>query len=535
MYSDILVLLETLTTFSPISENQALVSIAVSAPNTTQSDTTDAPLLGLASSNQIVAASAAASAVSTAEIQVRIWTHADIVLQRLSYQYPHLIKWLYETDLSTVYINPHEDIKDFADNNQIDWYSMSRCSHDDAIDILLQNPDKIVIGGLVYNQNPRIGPLLDLKANDIYMAQNPQFLWSELCRSHNPAVMAFLAKPEHIEEINWIILSRNECDEAAALLEANYDRIHWRSLSTNRSNGALVILRNNRFRIVWNLFDFSNPNPIAIELIELYIVQEENMGTFNINDHPGLLENINAIEIISRYIEVLSNDSWAFLSNNKNAIGILSEHVESIDWSCLSSNSNAMELLMQHPQLICSSNLVRNTNPLAIAHLETLILNSNIKFTEISGEFLFQNPSALPLIERILKSGTIVSDIDGNSGNLKMLNTVFNVSTLGTNADIFKAVTYQKLSKIRMDILRDEFHNTALRPTNIITHQDAILRARGIRESQLEMQRARLFAVIRRITYISEEEDQMVETQVVEMHEVTVEEDNEIFMSLTRQ
>lgn len=64
--TDAPVSLETSTLFSPISEINALVSTAVSAPTTTQSALAGAPLLGSAPSNQSVAASAAASVASAA-------------------------------------------------------------------------------------------------------------------------------------------------------------------------------------------------------------------------------------------------------------------------------------------------------------------------------------------------------------------------------------------------------------------------------------------------------------------------------------
>lgn len=93
-----------------------------------------------------------------------------------------------------------ENIKDIDDPFSLCWLSENA----GAVDLLEENPDKIV--------------------------------WASLCKNSNPKALSLLEK--NLEKIDWTYLSANPL--AIELLEKNPDKIDWRWLCKNSNAGKLL-------------------------------------------------------------------------------------------------------------------------------------------------------------------------------------------------------------------------------------------------------------------------------------------------------
>ena len=89
-------------------------------------------------------------------------------------------------------------------------------------------------------------------------------------------------------------------------------------------------------------------------------------------DWNRLSENPNAIELLSKFedkinwsmLSILNKNldkiNWAMLSENLNAIELLSKNLDKINWTSLSSNPNAIELLKGNQDKIDWNRLSKN-------------------------------------------------------------------------------------------------------------------------------------------------------------------------------
>ena len=294
-------------------------------------------------------------------------------IETLIYKYP-LIKDLIENNssINPIYLNPHANLMKFSRRNTVDPYWLSAHPSNKAVKMMMAKPKLIRLEGLVINTNPNIGPLLE----NVLSSKNPSYHWFLMSKSHNPSILAFIEK--HPEGIDWNELSKNECEDAMRILEKNQDKIKWSHLSGN--SFAIEILKNNTDNIVWHSF-CSNPNPKAIEMIEQMLIEDQSKINFE------------------------------SLSQNPNAIHIISRHLDKVSSYRLSKNPNAMDILMQHPELIDNYTIIYN--PSAIPYIETLMednVNVDPEFQNVGIRAMTENPNCVPLIEKRIAANMLTEN-----------------------------------------------------------------------------------------------------------------------------
>jgi hypothetical protein len=314
--------------------------------------------------------------------------------------------------MNPIFLNPHANaIQVFHQTQDIFkelWLSRNSCNK--AVEMLIKNPRLVNANGIVSNNNPKIGSLLEKSMHQFEISH-----WHKLAESHNPAVMAFLEK--HPKKINWSYLSANECPEAIRILEKNPDKIVWWILSSNPS--AIDILCNNQDKIDWWSF-CKNTNPRAISIIE---------------------QNLDEINIEA-------------LSANPDAIHIISQHLDKVSPHYLSKNPKAMDILMEHPELIEFDSLL--VNPAAISYLETQLERFNI-YDLIR---LLENPNCVPLFEIMVSIGML-------NANIIPEDIIDELShRLCHNKSLYD-LDYQAMSKIRSKIICNELEQKAFHPDNV--------------------------------------------------------------------
>ena len=259
--------------------------------------------------------------------------------------------------LSIPFLNPHENhvitSPVSADSPYfISYkYGLSKHPHNDAVEMLKNNPQLVDLLGLIRNPNPKITPLLEQYFEQFQLAD-----WEEMCSSNHEVILEFLEK--HTDKIEWRDLSANKHEIAIRILQNNPHKINFETLSCNPS--GIEIMKQNMDLINWNYF--AN------------------------NTHP------DAIRIIEQNLDRVSTDTdWM---DNPN-------HMYHIS---LSQNPSAFHILLEHPHFIDFDFLLYN--PSALAYIEanaTQINNSNIGH-------LLENPNGLSLIEKLLKQGQISQD-----------------------------------------------------------------------------------------------------------------------------
>ncbi len=486
-------------------------------------------------------------------------------------KYPHIFKWIKENpwppyQINSIFFDPCENfIKWFIKNFIIDDVNayisdmylemLSAHSSNEAIDLMIKYPALIDLRELILNTNPRVVDILEE-----YTVSIMPYYWETMSLSENPAVLSFLGK--HPDKINWIGLSTNECDEAICILEKHLDKINWSFLCSNKNFKAMELLEKNLDKLAncdWRLLiknpfalgifqrnmdkfmslnPCTNTNPLVFEMIEQTGNEEFINKLFN---HCYLSTYANASNLI------LANPTkvdWSELSNNSSdvAIQLLMANQEKINFSQLSFNTHpdAINLLMENPDRIELNAFLQNPsilyNQRAIAYLEAKIaqINSNpnedAKYwaTTRMLQFLGENPNCIPLLEKLLSTGKISQDTIYNAvaGRNQRTIKVF----MKTHLSMFD-LDYQEMSKRRIYIIREELLiKTLLRPVNIITEQEAILRrTRGMREYEFAESRARLESIIMGITYVISEDTDMISTERSQVIELTPEEDEELY------
>lgn len=108
-------------------------------------------------------------------------------------------------------------------------------------------------------------------------------------------------------------------------------RLIWKYLSCNPS--AIDILKSRPGRIHWG---FLSSNPAAIDIL--------TMNKHRVN-WKGIGYNSNAQELIKDNIELVDD---LYLTRNSYAIDILKQYPEKIDWKTIKFNKNAFNLIMTH-------------------------------------------------------------------------------------------------------------------------------------------------------------------------------------------
>jgi hypothetical protein len=188
----------------------------------------------------------------------------------------------------------------------LDWCYLTE--NPSAIDILKENPGKIVWSLLSNNTNPLA---IDLLRERAVIENN----------------MSKKAYNKLGNKIDWYSLSINA--NAIELLKEYPHKIKWGCLSANPA--AIDLLKENSNAIDWVML---SENPNAIEMLK-----KKPTGIYHYDFYTGLCTNPNAID-----------DFYTGLCTNPNAIEILKENKDLIIWKYLSGNPNALELIKERAE-----------------------------------------------------------------------------------------------------------------------------------------------------------------------------------------
>ncbi len=350
--------------------------------------------------------------------------------QTYIYKYQHLINIIESIEWSPTYdsrpknlrsipfLNPHENhvitSPVSADSPYFIAYkySLSKHSHNEAIEMLKKNPQLVDLDGLIENPNPKIAPLLEQ-----FIDQFDDHHRILMCDSNNTVILEFLEK--HIDKIFWSLLSANKHEIAIRILKNNPHNINFMELSGNPS--GIEIIKQHMDLIDWQHFS-SNPHP-------------------------------DAIQIIKQHMDLIDSD-WLCLNTNPDAIRIIEQneqnfYLDYMSWSGLSQNPSAIHILLKNPHLIDFYELLYN--PSAIAYIEanaTQIDNINCK------NLLF-NPNGLSLFEKLLKQGHISQEA--------VKSFYYDI----VRHDSFFDLDYQEMSKKRSEIIYSELLEKAFHPSRV--------------------------------------------------------------------
>ena len=207
------------------------------------------------------------------------------------------------------------------------------------------------------NEHPQIIEMLkekiEMEKNKehyITLNVNDKIDWVQLSGNKNPEAIQLLVN--NLEKIDWGVLSGNP--SAIEVLKANYDKIIWRYLSINPNAFELIrdrieyeeTLKTEEYyklgvynRLSWK---YLSGNPCAIELLKAYP---------NRIHWKELSVNPNAIEMLkNKPVGIYHYDFYVGLCTNPNAIEILKENKDLIIWKYLSCNPSALELLKERAE-----------------------------------------------------------------------------------------------------------------------------------------------------------------------------------------
>ncbi len=188
-----------------------------------------------------------------------------------------------------------------ANPDKIDWYRLCTNSADAAIDMLEQNPKRIVADKLAYNRNPRACAILEFRLrflnNLCAVSENPVMIpllerhphlidWTAI--AENPSAMHIIERElDRIPPVGWMMLSYNP--GAERILRAHPDRISWMSLSRNAADWAVdMLLANPERRYVRNMW--LNQNRRVLPLLQDNVWRGQ-YGTIGIGRNPILFES----------------------------------------------------------------------------------------------------------------------------------------------------------------------------------------------------------------------------------------------------
>src|SRR5437868_6032540 len=110
------------------------------------------------------------------------------------------------------------------------------------------------------------------------------------------------------------------------------------------------------------------PSREILRIFEFYFVNSKTRGKKVLNLYLGNTNIITEIEqkylvtVKCKYKINLDIINWVYLSDNENAIDLLTRNSDIIDWRWLSRNPNAITLLEQNPEKIVWNILSENPN-----------------------------------------------------------------------------------------------------------------------------------------------------------------------------
>jgi len=262
-------------------------------------------------------------------------------------------------------------------------------------------------------------------AIDLLKAFPDKINWKNL--SKNPNAIELLSKNQ--DKINWKNLSSNW--NAIKLLKKNKDKIHYAKLSSNenaielikeklKKEKKLTELQYNNLHYTNKIcFNTLSSNSNAIEILKEN--KEKIHWTF-------LSENINAIKLIkekwdeealihiSTYVEydAKSQISEHLLSTNKNAVNVLRANQDIISWAYISENKNAIDIITKkikyENQYMTLDNYIKLEDDLLEPEYEPL--------NKICWKKLSLNPNAIQLLEmkiRMKERMTIFKNIESKT------------------------------------------------------------------------------------------------------------------------
>lgn len=250
--------------------------------------------------------------------------------------------------------------------DNINWNSLS--ANENAIELLEQNMDKVVVKSLLMNKNEKSVELLmkmedelDWDSSNIYRYPYisrilkeklktkkklfKKIPWETICKN----TADFCLFDKHISSVDWSSLSLNP--NAIPILEQKQHKIDWDNLSFNEN--AIHLLEKNPDKINWKNL---GTNPNATQLINENIEKVEEAAFADLdpdavftNLDTDICYNPNAIHIIEKHLDKLNVNSWAMLNHNPNAIHILEKYgYEKMNWVNLSQNPNALHIFEKY-------------------------------------------------------------------------------------------------------------------------------------------------------------------------------------------
>jgi hypothetical protein len=169
--------------------------------------------------------------------------------------FPNHVSWYH------LGLNPCAEAIDWlAERPEEDWTCLSFNTHPRAMEVLRQHPDRIAWPHL--SANPA--------AIDILVENMDRINWNRLNRNTNPRAIELLAKnPARIE---WHALSHNRA--AVAYLEQNLEHVRWDQLSQNPF--AEPLLRQHPERIVDYMLT------VNLSAVELQLERLQHMWLFDL-------------------------------------------------------------------------------------------------------------------------------------------------------------------------------------------------------------------------------------------------------------
>ena len=248
--------------------------------------------------------------------------------------------------------------------NIINCYLLSQ--NPNAIKLLKKYYNGIVWYKLAQNSNPNVIKLLQEKIKVGFTDNDSEeSVWFSL--SQNPNTMEILK--DNPDKIIWCELSKNSNPDAIELLknrityennlsrEEYYDlgrrnRIDWKGLSANPN--AIDLLKENPKQIIFN---YLSANPKAIDLLKEQIKYE---NTLDVEEYKALENKINweklsanpnAINLLKERIEYEkynhSRDSRDSKDSSDSKDSTKHNYINRINWKGLSTNPNAIDLLKE--------------------------------------------------------------------------------------------------------------------------------------------------------------------------------------------
>lgn len=195
--------------------------------------------------------------------------------------------------------------------------------------------------------------------------------------SFNDCEEAIEILKQHHEKINWINLSKNKC--AISLLESNIDKVDWFNLSSNPN--ALDILDKYHNNISWLALISINANPNKYKLIKKYLHIDAHRDLimrliihYNImNEEDYFLIPIELLDII-QLANLNESDYWYAVSgiNDKRILPMFEENIDKLNCQRITMNPCAIPLLEKYPHLIDWGMLGHKSNPESLRFIRVL-------------------------------------------------------------------------------------------------------------------------------------------------------------------